>query len=229
MTVASDSSYPTPFSPDEKIEEPLLELTNSQPEADQCCPASSPQIANPASPGKGTPVTLRTPCPEPKKHRKRGRSKYSTLVTVVRGLPRSKILDCLKTHWETLKVEGIFAMPSHLVFTWTLGGSSEQVRRLHHHLILRHLDVKDDHKQWRRLIDRGGNLDGYTSFSSSDRCRASKGLDYKHEYSPIDTTHLMTWVLKLEGVRIGGGVRIGMGCQNWRKVSQLDVSMLIHI
>jgi len=164
MTDASDPSYPTPFSPHEKIEEPFLQMTNSQTEADPCCPASSPQVANPVSPGKGTPAALCESCREPKELRKRGMSEYNTLDTVVQGLPRSNLLDCLKTYWDILKVEGIFAMPSRQVFTWTLEGNSEQVRRLHHHLILRHLDVEDDLHQWRRSIAEMRNLDGYTSF-----------------------------------------------------------------
>ena len=53
MTDASNPSYPTPFSSSGKIEEPLLQITNLQTEADPYCPASSPQIANPISPGKG--------------------------------------------------------------------------------------------------------------------------------------------------------------------------------
>ena len=139
-------------------------MTNLQIEADPCYPASSPQIANPVSPEKGTPTTLYESCPEPKKHRKRGISGYNTLDTVVQKLPRSNLLDCLETHWETLNVEGMFAMPSRQVFTWTLEGSSEQVRRLHYHLILRHLDVEDDLHQWQRSIAEMRNLDGYASF-----------------------------------------------------------------
>ena len=61
-------------------------------------------------------------------------------------------------------MEGIFAIPSRQVFTWTLEGNSEQVRRLHHHLILRHLDVEDDLHQWRRSIAEMRNLDGYATF-----------------------------------------------------------------
>jgi hypothetical protein len=83
---------------------------------------------------------------------------------VVQNLPRRNLLHCLKTHWDIVKVEGIFAMPSRQVFTWTLEGNSKQVRRLHHHLILRHLDVEDDLHQWRRSIAEMRNLDGYTSF-----------------------------------------------------------------
>jgi len=83
---------------------------------------------------------------------------------VVQNSPRSNLLHCLKTYWDTLKVEGIFAMASRQVFTWTLEGNSKQVRRLHHHLILRHLVVEDDLHQWRRLIAEMRNLDGYTSF-----------------------------------------------------------------
>jgi len=164
MTDASDPSYPTPFSPHEKIKEPFLQMTNSQTEADPRCPVSSPQVANPVSPGKGTPAALCESCREPKELRKRGMSEYNMLDTVVQGLPRNNLLDCLKTYWDTLKVGGIFAMPSRQMFTWTLEGSSEQVRRLHHHLILRHLDVEDDLHQWRRSIAEMRNLDGYTSF-----------------------------------------------------------------
>lgn len=61
-----------------------------------------------------------------------------------KNLLRSNLLDCLESYWETLKIEGIFAMPSRQVFTWTLEGSLEQVRRLHHLLILCYLDAEDD-------------------------------------------------------------------------------------
>ena len=32
------------------------------------------------------------------------------------GLPRKNLLRCFETHWETLKVERIFTIPSHQVF-----------------------------------------------------------------------------------------------------------------
>ena len=163
MTDASDLSYPMTCSPHKKIEEPFLQMTNSQTEADPYCPALSPQVANHVSPGKGTPAALCESCREPKKHHKRT-SEYNTLDMVVQNLPRRNLLHCLKTHWDILKVEGIFAMPSRQVFTWTPEGNSKQVRRLHHHLILRHLDVEDDLHQWQRSIAEMRNLDGYTSF-----------------------------------------------------------------
>jgi len=141
MTNASDLSYLMSCSPHEKIKEPCLQMANLQTEADPCCPALSPQVANL---GKSTPVALCKSCQEPKKHRKRRISQYNTLDMVVQNLSRSNLLNCLKTYWDTLKVKGIFVMPSRQVFTWTLKGSLEQVRRLHHHLILRHLNVKDD-------------------------------------------------------------------------------------
>ena len=71
-------------------------------------------------------------------------------------------------------MEGVFAIPSRQVFTWTLKGNSEQVRRLHHHLILRHLDVEDDLHQWRRSIAEMRNLDGYASFFAE--ARAKQGI-----------------------------------------------------
>ena len=142
MTNASDYSYPTPS---RKIEEPLLHMTNSQTEADPCYPAPSPQIANPVPSGKCAPAALCDSCWEPKKHRRKGTLRNNTLDTVVRGLPRSHLLDYLGSRWETLKMGGTFAVPSLQVFTWTMEGSSEQVRRLHNHLlILRHLDVEDE-------------------------------------------------------------------------------------
>ena len=102
---------------------------------------------------------------------KRRDLEHNMLDTVVQNLPRSNLLDCLEAHWETLKVEGIFAIPSRQVFTWTLEGNSEQVRRLHHHLILRHLDVEDDLHQWRRSIAEMRNLDYYASFFAEARAK----------------------------------------------------------
>ena len=164
MTEASDPSYPTSLSPYEKIERPFLQMTSSQTEVDPRCSASSPQITKPISPGKDTPAALCESCREPKKHRKREKLEYNSLETVVQNLPRSNLLECLDTYWDILKVDGIFATQSRQVFTWTLEGNSEQVRRLHHHLMLRHLDVEDDLHQWRRSIAEMRNLDGYTSF-----------------------------------------------------------------
>ena len=160
---AGDPSCPTPFSPSGKIE-PLLQTTNSQTGADPRSPASSPQIANAVSPKEDTLPALSDSCRGPRKNSKKPTSGYNTLDTVAQGLPRSDLLDCLRIYWDTLKVEGIFTMPSRQVFTWTMEGSSDQVRRLHHHLILRHLDVEDDLHQWRRSIAEIRNLDGYTSF-----------------------------------------------------------------
>lgn len=95
---ASNPSYTTPSSSYEKDEESLLQVMNSQAEADKSCPESSPQIANSASPGKGTITTLCESCRRSKTHHNRDRSEYRTLDTIVQGLPRSNLLDCLKTH-----------------------------------------------------------------------------------------------------------------------------------
>jgi len=67
VTDASDLSYPIPGSLYEKIEEPFLQMTNSQAEADPCCLASSP----PCISETGTPAALCQSCREPKKHHKR--------------------------------------------------------------------------------------------------------------------------------------------------------------
>ena len=54
-----------------------------------------------------------------KKHGKRRDLEHNTSDTVVQNLPRSNLFDCLEAHWETLKVEGIFAILSRQVFMWT--------------------------------------------------------------------------------------------------------------
>ena len=65
------------------------------------------------------------------------------LEAVVQALPRSDLLEYLEIYWPVLTRERIYTMPSYQVLTWTLEGSSEQARRLHSHLILRHLDDED--------------------------------------------------------------------------------------
>jgi len=165
---ANDSSYPTTFSLCKKMEVPLLQKTYSQTETNTHCPSWSPQIANPVSSVKDITATLCERCKctkcESKTHHVKRRSEHNTLDAVVQGLPRSNLLDCLETYWEIWRMEGTFAIPTRQVCGWTLEGSSEQVQRLHHHLILRHLDVEDDLHQWRRSIAEMRNLDGYTSF-----------------------------------------------------------------
>ena len=84
-TDVSDPSCPTPFSPYEKIEEPFLQMTNLQTEADPCCTASSSRIANPVSPEKGTSATLYESHRDSKKYRKRGTG-YNILDIVMRRL-----------------------------------------------------------------------------------------------------------------------------------------------
>ncbi len=66
VTDTSDLSYPMPCSPQRKFEE-RLQMTDSQTEADPCCPALSPQVANHLSPEQGTPAALCESCREPKK------------------------------------------------------------------------------------------------------------------------------------------------------------------
>lgn len=164
MIDAGDPSLSTPSSPFGQNQDPSLRRTFSQTQADVCCSAPSPHTANPTSPNRSTTPEPCKYCRESKARQKRGRSPYNTLEVVVQGLPRSDLLDCLKTHWQTLTVEGIYNMPSCQVLTWILEGSSEQARRLQHHLILRHLDIEDDLHQWRRSIAERRNLDGYKTF-----------------------------------------------------------------
>lgn len=47
--------------------------------------------------------------------------------------------------------EGIYVMPSHQVFTWTLEGSSEQARRLQHRGSV-HCPVSDLHRRTEQAL-----------------------------------------------------------------------------
>lgn len=175
MIHASDPSQSTPSSPSGKVEDPSLRRTVSQTVADICYPAPSPHTANPMSPNRSTSSGPCKHCRESEAHQKRERSEYNILEAVVQGLPRSDLLDCLETHWQALTTEGIYVMPSHQVFTWTLEGSSEQARRLQHHLILRHMDIEDDLHQWRRSITERRNLDGYNTFFTEAQANQRAG------------------------------------------------------
>ena len=165
ITDASSPSYPTPLSSCGQIEEPPLQIADSQTDADSRHPASLPQTAC-LETSAGS--TTEEGC---SKHRhvsttdsKRGICNDDTLEALVEKIPRRNLLDRLAIHWEAMKTDGIFAMPSRQLLTWPLEGNSKQVRRLHHHLVLRHLDIEHDLYQWRRSIAELRNLDGYTSF-----------------------------------------------------------------
>jgi len=82
MPHASDLAYPIPCSPNEKIEEPFLQMTNSQIETEIYCLASSLRVANHVSQGKGTLAALCESCREPKKYHKRRISEYNSLDMV---------------------------------------------------------------------------------------------------------------------------------------------------
>jgi hypothetical protein len=77
----------------------------------------------------------------------------------------------LTTYWETLKVDWLYAESSLQACRWTLEGEPAYVHRLHHHLILRHLQIEDDLHQWRRSIAEIGNLEGYRAFLAEASCQ----------------------------------------------------------
>jgi len=104
---------------------------------------------------------------------KRGIYNDATLEAFVETIPRRNLLGCLAIHWEAMKTDKIFTMPSRKVFTWILGGNSKQVLRLHHHLVLRHLNMDHDLYQWRRSITELRNLDGYTSFLTEAQAKST--------------------------------------------------------
>ena len=165
MTDAGSPSYPTPLSSCGQIEEATLHRADSHPDAGSRYPASLPQNACLETSARSTTEEgCSKHCQGPTTDSKKGIHNDNTLEAVVEKIPRKNLLDCLAIHWQVMKTDGIFAIPSRQVFTWTLEGSSKQVRRLHHHLVLRHLDVEHDLYQWRRSIAELRNLDGYTSF-----------------------------------------------------------------
>ena len=176
ITDAGSPSYPTPLSSCGQIEEPPLQRADSHTDADSRHPVSLPQTAClKTSAGSITEEGC-------SKHRqvsttdsKRGIYNDDTLKALVENTPRKNLLDCLAIHWEVMKTDGIFAMPSRQVFIWTLEGNSKQVRRLHHYLVLRHLDTEHDLYQWRRSIAELRNLNGYTSFLAEAQANQTTG------------------------------------------------------
>lgn len=180
MTDTSEALCPTPSYPSRKSGQSPLQVTDSQIKADTCCLVPSPRITSSFSPGKSSTTSHCVHCQESKEKYKRGKSGQSTLEMIVQGLPRRNLLlNCLETHWEALTVEGLFAMSSHQGYTWTLEGSSDQARRLQHHLILRHLDIEDDLHQCQRSVAERRNLDGYSSFFAEVQAKQKTERDYK--------------------------------------------------
>ena len=114
MTNASDPSYPTLFSPFGKINEPLCRWRTSKQKLTH--DAQHFHLKSLILYPREQAYPRRFASREPKKHRKRGSSKCNTLDTVMQDLPRSDLLDCLENHWETLKVEGMFAI-SHVKYS----------------------------------------------------------------------------------------------------------------
>lgn len=171
-----DASNPTPSPSYRNIQESRLQTAYPQTDADMSCPGSLPQIACPETSDRS--ITEEVCCKHSHKsntHHERPTSKDDTLEKLVERIPRRNLLDCLAIYWEALKMEGIYAMPSRQVFPWTLKGTSQQVRRLHYHLILRHLDVEHDFYQWRRAIAELRNLEGYMSFLAEAQAEQTTG------------------------------------------------------
>lgn len=105
VTDTSNLSYFTPFSPAREVGEPLLQMTQSQIDTDSYFSASSPPLASPASLG------LDEHYEKSRTHLKRDGSERDTLEAVVHSLPHNNLLECLRIHWETLKVEGSLRCP----------------------------------------------------------------------------------------------------------------------
>lgn len=171
MADASKALCPAPLCPSGKSGPSPLQATDLQTEADTRSPAPSPRTINYLSPVRSSTTGHCKHCQESEEKHKRGKSRHSTLEMIVQTLPRRDLLDCLDIHWEALTVEGLFAMPSCQVYKWTLEESSDQARRLQHHLILRHLNIEDDLHQWRRSIAERRNLNGYSSFFAETQAK----------------------------------------------------------
>jgi hypothetical protein len=83
---------------------------------------------------------------------------------VIQDFPRSNLVDFLTTYWQALKVDGLYTDSSVQTFQRTWEDGPAHVHRLHHHLILRQLNIEDDLHQWRRSIAEIRNLEGYLAF-----------------------------------------------------------------
>ncbi len=173
MNDSSEPSQSTLSSPFRKTEDRPSRTTVSRRENDKCDPVLPLRTAH--SPTRGTNSGSGEHSQGPEVHEKRRTFDHNIMEAVVQGLPRSDLLDCLERYWQTLTTEGIYVIPSRQVFTWSLEGSSEQARRLQHHLILRHLDIEDDLYQWRRSIAGRRNLDGYNTFLAELQAKQKTG------------------------------------------------------
>jgi len=176
ITNTSSPVYPTPLSSCGHIEEPPVQIADSHRDADSSRPATYLRTSADSITEEGCPMQRQGSTTESK----RGIYNDDALGAFVENIPRRNLLDCLKIHWEAMKTEGIFTMPSREVFTWTLDGNSTQIRRLHYHLVLRHLDVEHDLYQWRRSIAELRNLDGYTSFLAEAQAQQTTCTKKRH-------------------------------------------------
>jgi hypothetical protein len=91
--------------------------------------------------------------------RKRKRDDPSGVGTV--GLLRSDLVDFLTTHWNTLKADGLY---TDSMVPEPREGVPSHALRLHHHLVLRGLQIEDELSQWRRSIAEIRNLESYQIF-----------------------------------------------------------------
>lgn len=66
-------------------------------------------------------------------------------------------------------------MSSYQMFVWPLEGSSEQARRLQHHVSFRHMDIKDDLYEWQRSVAERKTLDGYNAFLTKPQANRRVG------------------------------------------------------
>ena len=165
ITDSSSSSYPTPSFSCEQIEELLLQKANSHTDADSSLPTSLPHTACLKTSARN--ITEEKCFKHPQVSTTNSKREFyndDTLKAFVENIPCRNLLDCLAIHWEVMKTEEFFERPSSLILTWTLKGNSTQIRRLHHYLVLRYLNMKHDLYQWRRSIAELRNLNGYTSF-----------------------------------------------------------------
>lgn len=134
----------TPSSLFSKIEDLFLQTTGSQTEADTYCSAPSPHTADSMFSNRRPISEPCKHCWESEAHWKRERFDYGILKVTIQGLPRSDLLDCLKTHWQALMRKEIYMTPSRQVLMWTLKNSLKQACWLQNHLILQHLNCEDN-------------------------------------------------------------------------------------
>ncbi len=98
-------------------------------------------------------------------YRSNKKEKQNSVYAAANAFPREDLFDILDKYWLTLQVRGLYPDQLCECFQWSVEiNSPAYVQRRHYHLILRHLETKDELYPWRRFVAEYKTLEGYNEF-----------------------------------------------------------------